>query len=168
MSIYRTLTRIFASLMFLFCLVAALKAQDDDFEMLEMSLTDLLDVEITTASSIEEKLSDAPATVLVISEDDIRNRGYSDLSELYNDIPGVDISRTFGDLYQREYWRGFRKGSSSPYLLMIDGLVMNHIWFNWTDVMTAIPLSNVKQVEVVYGPASSVYGPNAMMGVIML
>ena len=92
--------------------------------------------------------------------------GYTDLVELFGDIPGIDMSITFGDLYFRPYWRGFRKGATSPFLFMVDGLVMNHIWFNWTDVMSAVPLSHIKQIEVVYGPASSVYGPNAMMGVI--
>lgn len=131
-----------------------------------LNLADLLNLEIVSASNMAEELSDAPATVLVITSEDISNRGYTDLMEIFSDIPGIDMSITFGDLYFRPYWRGFRKGSSSPFLFMVDGMVMNHLWFNWTDVMTAVPLSNIKQVEVVYGPASSVYGPNAMMGVI--
>ena len=138
----------------------------DEENLSGLSLGELLNMEIVTASNVAEKISDAPATVLVVTAEDIENRGYTDLVDLFGDIPGIDISITFGDLYFRPYWRGFRKGATSPFLFMVDGLVMNHVWFNWTDVMTAVPLSNIKQIEVVYGPASSVYGPNAMMGVI--
>jgi iron complex outermembrane receptor protein len=45
-------------------------------------------------------------------------------------------------------------------------MVMNHLYFSTADVMVTVPLSNVERVEVVYGPASVVYGANAFMGVI--
>jgi len=135
-------------------------------DILDLSLEELLNVEIVTASNKAEILADAPATVIVVTADDIKQRGYSDLVELLSDLPGIDMSITYGDLYFKAYWRGFRKGTTSSFLYMIDGIVMNHLWYNWTDIILATPLSNIRQVEVVYGPASSVYGPNAMMGVI--
>lgn len=141
-------------------------AQEDDELFGNISLEDLFNIEITSASNVKEKLADAPAVVLVYTREDMQKRGYSDLVELFDDLPGIDTSVTYGDLYFRPYWRGFRKGSSSTFLFMIDGMVMNHLWFNWTDVMVSVPLSFIDQVEVVYGPASSVYGPNALMGVI--
>ena len=49
---------------------------------------------------------------------------------------------------------------------MIDGVVFNHLYFNTADVLVTFPLTNVERVEVVYGPASSVYGASAFMGVI--
>lgn len=131
-----------------------------------ISFEELMAMEVTTASNSAEKLSDAPASVIVISKEEIEKRGYLDLVELFNDLPGVDLAITYGDLYYKSYWRGFRKGMSSAFIMMVDGVIMNHLWFNWTDVLLAVPLSNVERVEVVYGPASSVYGPNAMMGVL--
>lgn len=49
---------------------------------------------------------------------------------------------------------------------MVDGMVQNQLWTNTSQIMAALPMSNIKSVEVVYGPASSVYGANAFMGVI--
>jgi outer membrane receptor for ferrienterochelin and colicins len=143
-------------------------AQDsvDLDQLLEMSLDELVNREIVSASNSTERLSDAPATVIVITAEEIEQRGYSDLVEMFNDLPGIDVAVTYGDLYFRPYWRGFRKGSSSTFLFMIDGVIMNHLWFNWTDIMATVPLANIDHVEVVYGPASSVYGPNALMGVV--
>jgi len=134
--------------------------------LFSLSFEELLEQNISTASNFEEPLSEAPAVVLVFTNEEILNRGYNDLIELFDDLPGIDTAITYGDIYMRPYWRGFRKGASSNFLFMIDGMVMNHLWFNWTDIMLATPLSNIKQVEVMYGPASSVYGANAMMGVI--
>jgi outer membrane receptor for ferrienterochelin and colicins len=151
--------------LFLSASMFAVSQETDDF-LTNLSLEDLLNIEITTASNVKEKLSDAPAVVLVFTQEEITNRGYNDLVELFDDLPGIDTAITYGDLYFRPYWRGFRKGTSSAFLFMVDGMVMNHLWFNWTDIMVAMPLTNIDQVEVVYGPASSVYGANALMGVI--
>jgi outer membrane receptor for ferrienterochelin and colicins len=158
-----TLATAISAILFFSCQA---NAEEDDNLFDNLSLEDLFNIEITSASNVKEKLSDAPAVVMVYTRDEIQRRGYSDLVELFDDLPGIDTSITYGDLYFRPYWRGFRKGSSSTFLFMIDGMVMNHLWFNWTDVMVSVPLSFIDQVEVVYGPASSVYGPNALMGVI--
>lgn len=125
-----------------------------------------MDIPVVTASNKIEKLSDAPATVIVITKEEIEQRGYSNVLEIFDDLPGFDRSFTYGDLYERVYMRGFRKGSQNPFLFMIDGMNMNHLWANWNDIMVAVPLSNIRQIEIVYGPASAVYGANALMGVI--
>lgn len=149
--------------------VAATRAQsaDEDYDALfEMSLEELSQVTITTASRRPERVARAPATVIVLSRDDLRRRGYRELSEIYNDLPGMDLSRPYGDTYFRNQWRGLRKTIGTPYLLMLDGVILNHLYFNQDEVIATLPLSNVEQVEVVYGPASVVYGPNAFVGVI--
>jgi len=166
MSIYRTLARIFASLMFLFCLVATLKAQDDDFEMLEMSLDDLLDIEITTASRTKESLEESPAVTIVITQDDIQQRGYYELTSVLEDLPGFHMSRSNADTYFKTHLRGFRNTIGSPFVLLVDGQYMNSMFYNCVEVLGAIPISNVKQIEMVYGPSSSIYGANALMGVM--
>lgn len=140
------------------------KKEESDF--FEMTLEELMNVEIVSASNTKEKLSDAPASAIIITSEEMQERGYTELLDLFDDLPEIDLAVTRGDLYYKAYWRGYRKGAASPFLLMINGQVMNHLWFNWTDVLVAIPMSNIKQVEIVYGPASSVYGANAMMGVM--
>lgn len=140
--------------------------KDTQKEIINMSLEQLMNVEVISASNKKEKLQLAPANVIVLTGQEILERGYTDLVEMFNDLPGIDLSVTYGDLYYRAYWRGYRKGLSVPFLLMLDGMTMNHLWYNWADILIAIPLSNIRSVEIVYGPASSVYGPNAMMGVV--
>jgi len=74
--------------------------------------------------------------------------------------------RPNGDTLFKDYWRGSRTVINASYLLLLDGVVMNHLWYDNTQVMMAFPLSNVERVEILFGPASAVYGPNAATGVI--
>lgn len=141
-----------------------LTAQEEDIE--DISLENLLDVKITSASNRAEKLSEAPATVIVISKDDIAERGYTSTMEILDDLPGMENIVTNGDLYVRNYWRGFRNNMGAPFLLLVDGIVFNHLYYNNVSAYPTIALSNIERVEFVYGPASSVYGANAFMGVI--
>lgn len=132
-----------------------------------MDLMELLNTPIVSASKTAEKLSDAPATVIVISRDDIEKRGYTQLSDFLDDLPGMEVIRPYADTHLKNYWRGYRNTIGEPFLVMIDGVVFNHLYFNTADTpLVATPLSNIERIEVVYGPASSVYGANAFMGVI--
>lgn len=135
-------------------------------DLFEMSLDDLLKVNVTSASNMEEKLNRAPATVVIISAKDIEERGYIEMYDVLNDLPGFDLSRAFGDDNYYLYARGYRKETSDQMLLMIDGISMNHLYNNNMNLFAMYPLANVKQIEVVYGPASAIYGPNAFAGVI--
>jgi len=138
--------------------------EPEDF--FEMSLEELMNVSVQTASNREEKQSEAPATVIVISREDITTRGYHSMIDILNDLPGMDIILSYGDDYVRNYWRGYRNNISAPYLIMIDGVEFNQLYLNSAGILATFPLSNIEKVEVVYGPASSVYGANAFMGVI--
>lgn len=136
-------------------------------EAIISDMLDLMNTPIVSASKTSEKLADAPATVIVITRDDLEKRGYSELSEVLDDLPGMEVIRPYGDTIVKNYWRGYRNSIGEPFLVMIDGVVFNHLYFNTADTpLVATPLSNIEQIEVVYGPASSVYGANAFMGVI--
>lgn len=132
----------------------------------ELSLEELMNVPVVSASNVTERLGDAPATVIVVTRAEIRERGYRDLAAILDDLPGMDMARPRGATWFKNYWRGYRNTIGDPYLLMVDGIVFNHLYFNTTDILAAIPMSSVERVEVVYGPASAVYGANASMGVI--
>ncbi len=130
-------------------------------------LLELLNTPVVTASKSQEKLSEAPATLVVLRRSDLEARGYRDLSEILEDLPGFDVTRFYGDTYMKPYARGFRNTIGEPFLVMVDGMVFNHLWYNNAEIfLTAVPLSNIDRVEVVYGPASALYGANAFNGVI--
>lgn len=145
-------------------------ASEDDQKEVEylfsLNIDELAERNIISASNFNEKLSDAPATVIVVSNKEITERGYSDVSEIFDDLPGMEVIRTWGDTYFVNYMRGYRYTIGSPYLVMIDGVIQNTLYFGITTPLATIPLSYIDRVEVVYGPASTVYGANAFMGVI--
>ncbi|MCP4215130.1 MAG: TonB-dependent receptor [bacterium] len=143
------------------------ESKPDMGDVVEMSLDELLNVKITSASNRAESVNEAPATVIVISRKDIEDRGYLNMMEMLSELPGMEmvISKS-ADGQFKNYWRGFRSFFTDPYLLMVDGLVYNNLYYGFTQVMATFPLSNVERVEVVYGPASSIYGANAFNGVI--
>lgn len=130
-------------------------------------LLELMNTAVISASKSTEMLSEAPATMIVVSRKDIELRGYTQFREILDDLPGFDTMLAHGDTFVKPYLRGFRNNIGDSFLIMVDGQVFNHLWFNTADSATVpMPLSNIKQVEVVYGPASAMYGANAFMGVI--
>ncbi len=121
---------------------------------------------VTSVSKKAENIDEVPATIVVITRQQIRERGYQDLVELLKDVPGFDLSMFYGSEYANIYQRGFRQNNTEKTLLLIDGMEENDLWTNWAYVDRQYPLSNVEQVEIIYGPASTMYGPNAFAGVI--
>jgi outer membrane receptor for ferrienterochelin and colicin len=124
------------------------------------------DMQVTSVSKKPENIKETPATVMVITEDDIKQRGYIDLEAMFSDLPGFDVSRTFGNTYSNIYQRGYRSNNTDRTLFLIDGVEENDLWSNVAYISRQYPISNIKRVEVVYGPASTMYGANAFLGVI--
>jgi outer membrane receptor protein involved in Fe transport len=120
---------------------------------------------VTSVSRTPESLREAPATVVVVTAEEIARRGYRDLAEIFHDLPGFDVSRGRSVIYSNLYQRGYR-ASNDRTLFLVDGVEENDLWQNQAHVSRQYPLSHVDRVEVVYGPASTLYGPNAFVGVI--
>ena len=136
-------------------------------DIFELSLKQLMEISVVSASNVKEKLSEVPATMIVITAEDILQRGYLQVDEIFDDLPGMQMARSHGTIsYYRNYMRGFRNSSAEPYLVMVDGLLVNDLYFGSGMHLPAVPVSSIERIEVVYGPVSSVYGANAFMGVI--
>lgn len=123
---------------------------------------------VSSVSKVEENQYEAPATVLLLTAEDLRARGYLDLEQLLHDLPGFDISRANGILYSNIYQRGYRSNNTNRMLLLVDGVEENDLWGNIAYLSRQYPMSNIESVEVVYGPASTMYGSNAFTGVISI
>ncbi len=122
---------------------------------------------ISSVSKKAEKMELAPATIQVITADDIYKRGYQDIESIFNDLPGFDIARTFGLAYSTLYQRGYRSAAlTERTMILVDGVEDNELWSNTAFVSKQYPISSVKRVEIIYGPASTIYGANAFLGVI--
>lgn len=123
-------------------------------------------LKVTSVSKFEETLNEAPATIYVITAKDIENRGYLDIEQIFHDIPGFSISRSNGPAYSLLYPRGYRSTLNDKFLLLIDGIEQNDLNSDNAVINRQVPLSNIKQIEVIYGPSSTMYGANAFSAVI--
>lgn len=135
------------------------KASEDVFKLLQQT-------EVVTASRTKESLIDVPATTMVVTEQDFKNRGYTSLDDIFRDLPGFDYIGQQGTDNAVLYQRGYRTPFTSRTLLMINGIVENDLWAQVATPSRMYPISNIKRVEIIYGPASAVYGPNAFQGII--
>lgn len=123
-------------------------------------------VTVSSVSKKAEDLNTAPATVKLINQEEIMDRGYIDLVDLLSDLPGFDISKIFSVTYANIFQMGFRQENTERTLFMVDGIEENDLWLNWAYISRQYPLSNIKAVEVLYGPSSTMYGPRAFVGAI--
>ncbi len=121
---------------------------------------------VTSVSKKEENINLAPATVIVVTNEQFKRRGYTDYEALLHDLPGFDISRSNGNLYSHIYQRGYRSINTNRTLFLIDGVEENDLWSSNVYLSRQYSLSNLKNIEVVYGPASTMYGSNAFLGVV--
>lgn len=134
--------------------------------LFEMPLEALMAIEVTSASSLSESLRDAPAAMVVLTQQDIQQRGYTDLSEVLADLPGFDTVVSNGTDYVVGYQRGYRTPFIQRTLLLVNGVIDNSLWAHAAVISRQYPLSNIARIEVLYGPAGAIYGPNAFLGVI--
>ena len=124
-----------------------------------------LDQIVVTATRTEKKIIDVPASVFVVTAKDIENSGAVTPDDIFKKVPGVVISRTGGLANSKPLitMRGVKSGSDV--LVLVDGQVMDNAYsgvVNWNE----IPVESIEKIEVVKGPGSSIYGSNAMAGVI--
>ena len=140
-------------------------------DLTELSVEQLLDVEVETvysASKHEQKITDAPALVNIITSDDIKKFGYRTLADALRSVPGFFIT------YDRNYnfigTHGFNRPGdyNSRVLLMLDGHRINDNIYDTAPIGTEFPvdIDLVDRIEIVHGPGSSLYGANAFFGVI--
>ena len=133
----------------------------------QMSIEELANVAITSVSRRPEPLAQAPAAVFVISAEDIRRSGAINLPEALRMAPNLEVARMNGFGYTISA-RGFNSPESSNKLLvLVDGrsvyspLASSVFWEN-----VDVPLADVARIEVISGPGGTLYGANAVNGVI--
>lgn len=131
-----------------------------------LSLQQLGQVEVTTVSKEPEEVWQTPAAVFVLTQDDIRRSGATTIPELLRLVPGVDVARS-----QSGTWsvgiRGFASVFSKGLLVLIDGRSVYTPLFEgvFWDVQD-LPLRDIDRIEVIRGPGGTIWGPNAVNGVI--
>jgi len=145
-------------------LSATIRAQDSDiFEFFE---TEAKSVQVVTMSRLPLSTRRAPATVYVITSKDLEAMGAQTLWDALRRVPGVDVmtTRTF---YGEVSIRGLNRALSNRALVLLDGrTVLNGLFDSVYWEGLSIPFSQIDRIEIVEGPASALYGANAISGVI--
>lgn len=135
--------------------------------LLELSLEELMRLPVVTATRHTEPLDHVAGTVLVITQQDIRRRGYHHLFDLLRDLPGIDVQGySNATFYNRVTVRGLT--GNNKFLILQDGFRISAPAGEPVAIAFNYPLHHVHQVEIVYGPASAVYGADAVSAVINL
>ncbi len=141
----------------------------DPVDFLSLSLEELLQTNITSATLTDESLRSVPSSMTVFTRADIRRFGFSTLAQLANLVPGYQSYHSDNNgLVESLSSRGRRQGNLAvDILILVDGQRLNNDWSGSAlQDDLRISLENVARVEFIRGPSSAIYGSSAMMGVI--
>lgn len=145
--------------------VAAWAAAPSSVDVFDLNLEQLRHIPVVTASRRAEPLDQAPGTILVVTRQEIRERGYVSLLDVLRDLPGVDVqSYHYSILNDAVTWRGVY--GNQKFIILQDGLRISSTTSEPLAIAENFPLYQARQVEVVYGPASALYGADAFTAVV--
>ncbi|MFN6946581.1 MAG: TonB-dependent receptor plug domain-containing protein [Cytophagaceae bacterium] len=135
------------------------------YELFDVSLEELLNVGIVSASKKKQSVLDAPATAYVITEEIIYTRGYRNLVDLLEDIPEIEIQKNSNPEFRNQITiRGV--AGNEKVLILLNGIRITPATGDGYILGTQFSLANAQRVEVVLGPASALYGVDAFSGII--
>jgi iron complex outermembrane receptor protein len=141
-------------------------AQTPAPDLSQASLEDLMNIQVTSVSRKEQKLSKTGAAVFVIAQEDIRRSGATNIPDLLRMAPGVDVAQVDANRWAISI-RGFNDQHANKVLVLIDGRSVYSPSFSgvfWD--MVDVPLEDIDRIEVIRGPGGTVWGANAVNGVI--
>jgi iron complex outermembrane receptor protein len=164
------MTRIGVCLLLVLMSAAHASAQSDVAHLAQdlkrLTIEELAEVDITTASRRVERLSDTPAAVAIVSDEDVRRSGVTKVAEAMRLAGGLDVVRIHGNAWAVSA-RGFTITMANKLLVLLDGRTVYSPLFSGTfwDAQD-MTLNDIDRIEVVRGPGGSTWGANAVNGVI--
>ncbi len=140
----------------------------DSVDIFSLSIEQLMQIDVVTVSKKSQKISETPATITVITAEQIRQRGYTNLSEILNSVAGIHVITDH--LQSNAGIRGINGGMDSwsrGMKIMIDNqpVSFRSTNENWLG-NELIAINSIERVEIVKGPVSAIYGANAFLGVV--
>jgi iron complex outermembrane receptor protein len=145
---------------------AAPEAKSQSSDLTEASLESLMNIEVTSASKKEQKSSQVPAALFVITQEDIRRSGATNVPDLLRMVPGLDVAQINASTWAISA-RGFNLQFADKLLMLIDGRAVYTALFGGVNWDTQdVPLEDIDRIEVILGPGGTVWGANAVNGVI--
>ena len=155
----------FASIMFVFHF-ASLASAEEKNEALDLSVEDLLNVKVTSVAKKAQSLNDAAAAAFVISNEDIKRSGATNIPDALRLAPGLDVARIDANKWAVSA-RGFNGRRANKLLVLIDGRSaytrsFAGVYWENQDVM----IEDIDRIEVIRGPGATLWGANAVNGVV--
>lgn len=135
-------------------------------DLTQLGLEDLMNIQVTSVARRPQRVSEAPAAVSVVSPDDVRRSGLTSVPELLRLVPGMQVARVDAGNWAISS-RGFNDVFSNKLLVLIDGRTVYNpafsgVFWNEQDLL----LQDVDRVEAIRGPGASLWGANAVNGVV--
>ena len=155
-----------AALMLVLTLALPAFGRQNQVDLTKESLENLMNIEVTSVSKREQKLSRTASAIFVITAEDIRQSGATNIPDLLRMVPGVQVAQINSSSWAITI-RGFNGQYSNDLLVLVDGRtvyssIFAGVFWNTLDV----PLENIERIEVIRGPGATVWGANAVNGVI--
>ncbi len=144
-----------------------LNTQADEIDYSELNIEDLLQVRIVTiVGKKEQSLANAPAAVYVVTSKDIRRSGVTTVADALRMVPGLQVAKTNAYTWAISA-RGFNGFFANKLLVMVDGRSVytpefSGVWWDSVDMV----LDDIDRIEVIRGPGGTLWGANAVNGVI--
>ena len=155
--------RQFVSCIFLL-LTGASYAQQSDLS--DLSIEALANLQVTSASKKSESLSGAPAAIFVLTSEDLQSGGFTTLPDALRSVPGLYVVESTPHAWQVSA-RGFSDNNNNKMLVLVDGRSVYTPLFggvHWDSL--DIPLESIDRIEIIRGPGGTLWGANAVNGVI--
>ena len=132
----------------------------------KLSVEELVDIDVTSVSKYPEKFSEAAAAVAVLTSEDIERSGVTDIPDALRLVPGLDVAQVDSHTWAISS-RGFNEVFTNKLLVLIDGRTVYTPLFSgvFWEVQDTL-LADIDRIEVVRGPGATLWGANAVNGVI--
>jgi len=148
----------------LFALPAWTQPKPEDLG--QRSIEDLMNLEVTSVSKKGQKMSQAAAAIYVITPEDIKRSGATTIPDLLRMVPGMEVGQINSNTWAISA-RGFNHELADKLLVLIDGRSVYTQTFGGVRWDTQdVPLEDIARIEVIRGPGGTMWGANAVNGVI--
>jgi len=159
--------------LFILCMASSVwsyeitKGSQVAYNLAEMSIEDLMNIQVTLASKKPEKYFDTPAAIYVITNEDLKRSGVTNIPDALRLAPGVEVARIDSTKWSVSI-RGLSSALNRRMLVLMDGRSVYNPGFAgvyWDDAVD-YPLDDIEHIEIIRGPGGSVWGTSAVNGII--
>jgi len=149
----------------IFSLNVSFAAAQEVERLFKMDIEDLMNVKVAVASRSERSIKDLPSTVHIITREEILDNDYPSLVDALKDIPGIKVSQPGTGTHGEKYLMRGLIGNNYAKIL-VNGIPVRPSAVDGMPIGEQMNMKNVERIEVVYGPASALYGADALAGII--